>query len=181
MPILSNSIVTRKLTDAEREACNFKTKIVLTDTRTLRFYYRQMPDGRVQIGSRSAVTGADAENPRHLQLLIDGLGRKFPALRGIDIDYSWWGWVDVSHDMMPRIFQPDPKQTIYYALGYGGNGVMYSAQAGRRMAQLVAGKGGALDLPIFSSELPGHGVLTPFRRLGQRAMYHWYYLKDEKL
>jgi taurine dehydrogenase large subunit len=181
MPILSNSIVTRKLTDAEREACNFKTKMVLTDTRTLRFYYRQMPDGRVQIGSRSAVTGADAENPRHLQLLIDGLGRKFPALRGIDIDYSWWGWVDVSHDMMPRIFQPDPKRTIYYALGYGGNGVMYSAQAGRRMAQLVAGKGGALDLPIFSSELPGHGVLTPFRRLGQRAMYHWYYLKDEKL
>jgi glycine/D-amino acid oxidase-like deaminating enzyme len=24
---------------------------------------------------------------------------------------------------------------LYYALGYGGNGVMYSAQAGRRMAQ----------------------------------------------
>jgi len=181
MPILSNSIVTRKLTDAEREACNFRTKMVLTDTRTLRFYYRQMPDGRVQIGSRSAITGADAENPRHLQLLTDGLARKFPALKGIDIDYSWWGWVDVSHDMMPRIFQPDPKRTIYYALGYGGNGVMYSAQAGRRMAQLVAGKGGALDLPIFASELPGHGVLTPFRRLGQRAMYHWYYLKDEKL
>lgn len=181
MPILSNSVVTRPLTDGEREACNFKTKLVLTDTRTLRHYYRQMPDGRVQIGSRSAITGADAENPKHQQLLLEGLYRKFPALRGIQIDYSWWGWVDVSHDMMPRIFQPDPKQTIYYAMGYGGNGVMYSAQAGRRMAQLVAGKGQALDLPIFTSPLPGHGVLTPFRRLGQRAMYRWYYLKDETL
>jgi taurine dehydrogenase large subunit len=180
MPILSNSIVTRKLTDAEREACNFRTKIPLTDTRTLRFYYRLMPDGRVQIGSRSAITGADAENPRHLKLLVDGLHRKFPALKGIDIDYSWWGWVDVSHDMMPRIFQPDPKQRIFYAMGYGGNGVMYSAQAGRRMAQLVAGKGGGLDLPIFASELPGHGLLTPFRRIGQRAMYRWYFLRDEK-
>jgi taurine dehydrogenase large subunit len=58
---------------------------------------------------------------------------------------------------------------------------MYSAQAGRRLAQLVAGKGCELDLPIFTSPLPGHGLLTPFRRLGQRALYHWYYLNDELL
>ena len=179
MPILSNSIVTRPLTPEEKEACNFKTHFVLTDTRTLRHYYRQLPDGRVQIGSRSAVTGADAENPKHLHLLLEGLYRKFPALKGIPLDYSWWGWVDVSHDMMPRIFQPDPAQQIFYAMGYGGNGVMYSAQAGRRMAQMVAGKGGGLDLPIFTSPLPSHGILTPFRRLGQRFMYVWYYLNDE--
>ena len=180
MPILSNSVVTRPLTDDEKEACGFRTCSPLTDTRTLRHYYRFLPDGRVQIGSRSAITGSDAENPKHLALLLRGLYRKFPALEGIDLDYSWWGWVDVSHDMMPRIFQPDPEQQIFYAMGYGGNGVMYSAQAGRRMAQMVAGKGGSLSLPIFTSPLPSHGVLTPFRRIGQRAMYVWYYLKDEK-
>ena len=181
MPILSNSIVTRPLTDEEKEACGFQTCSPLTDTRTLRHYYRFLPDGRVHIGSRSAITGRDAENPKHLELLQKGLYRKFPSLRGIDLDYSWWGWVDVSHDMMPRIFQPDPDKTIYYAMGYGGNGVMYSAQAGRRMAQMVAGKGQGLDLPIFTSQLPSHGILTPFRRLGQRIMYHWYYLDDELL
>ncbi len=181
MPILSNSMVTRVLTDEEREACGFKINSPLTDTRTLRHYYRHLPDGRMQIGSRSAVTGQDAENPKHLEMLQKGLYRKFPALEGIELEYSWWGWVDVSHDMMPRIFQPDPSQKIYYAMGYGGNGVMYSAQAGRRMAQLVAGKGAELDLPIFTSELPSHGVLTPFRRLGQRFMYHWYYWNDEIL
>ncbi|MBA1156850.1 NAD(P)/FAD-dependent oxidoreductase [Microvirga mediterraneensis] len=180
MPVLSNSVVTRPLTAQERDACGFKTRLVLTDTRTLRHYYRLLPDGRVQIGSRSAITGADADNPRHLSLLVEGLYRKFPALRGIKLDYSWWGWVDVSHDMMPRIFQPDPGQKIYYAMGYGGNGVMYSAQAGRRLAQLVAGEP-PIDLPIFRSPLPSHGPLTPFRRIGQRAMYHWYALKDEKL
>lgn len=180
MPILSNSIVTRPLEDDEKEACGFKTGSPLTDTRTLRHYYRYLPDGRVQIGGRSAITGDDAENPKHLELLQKALYRKFPALEGIDLDYSWWGWVDVSHDMMPRIFQPDPKQTIFYAMGYGGNGVMYSAQAGRRMAQMVAGKGGELDLPIFTSPLPSHGVLTPFRRLGQRFMYVWYYVRDER-
>ncbi len=67
-------------------------------------------------------------------------------------------------------------------MGYGGNGVMYSAQAGRRMAQLVAGeKDKAFDLPIFTSPLPSHGLLTPFRRLGQRMAYVWYYLNDEIL
>lgn len=180
MPILSNSIVTRPLTEGEIEATGFRTRMVLTDTRTLRHYYRLMPDGRVQIGSRSAITGADAGNRRHLDVLLEGLWRKFPALRGIDIDYSWWGWVDVSHDMMPRIFRPDPDQSIWYAMGYGGNGVMYSAQAGRRMAQMIAGKGEDLDLPIFTSPLPHYGLLTGFRRLGQRVMYHWYHYRDEK-
>lgn len=179
MPILSNSIVTRPLTEAEKAACGFKVRSPLTDTRTLRHYYRYLPDGRVQIGSRSAVTGRDATNPKHLERLQAGLYRKFPALKGIELDYSWWGWVDVSHDMMPRVFQPDPQQRVFYAMGYGGNGVMYSAQAGRRLAQMIAGKGAGLDLPIFTSPLPSYGVLTPFRRIGQRLMYGWYYLNDE--
>lgn len=189
LPILSNSIVTRPLTAAEREACNFRTTQVITDTRVLRHYYRLMPDGRVQIGSRSAITGNDAPQKKYENLLIGDLHRKFPALTGIQIDYSWWGWVDVSHDMMPRIVQPDPKQTIYYALGYGGNGVMYSAQAGRRMAQCIAGDKGVPELPIFGSKLPFPNVLelvesqafAPFRRLGQSVLYRWYHLKDEAL
>ncbi len=183
MPILSNSMVTRPLTQSELDECGIQTRSPLTDTRTLRHYYRLLPDNRMQIGSRSAVTGRDAENDKHLELLKKGLYRKFPALEGIDLDYSWWGWVDVSHDMMPRIFQPNPEDQVFYAMGYGGNGVMYSAQAGRRMAQLVAGDKSdpAFNLPIFTSPLPSHGLLTPFRRLGQRMAYVWYYLNDEVL
>jgi glycine/D-amino acid oxidase-like deaminating enzyme len=190
MPILSNSLVTRPLTADELAATNFRTTEVITDTRTLRFYYRRLPDNRVQIGSRSAITGADAPNPRHMAVLVNGLHRKFPALRGIDIDHSWWGWVDVSHDMMPRITQPDAAQTVFYALGYGGNGVSFSAHAGRRMAQRIAGQTDtAFELPIYKSPLEYPNVMNlvrsrafaPFRRFGQRALYHWYYLRDERL
>ncbi|GAC1326779.1 MAG: FAD-binding oxidoreductase [Collimonas sp.] len=189
LPILSNSLVTRPLTSAEIDACNFRTTQVITDTRILRHYYRLMPDGRVQIGSRSAITGNDAPQKKYEDSLIADLHRKFPALTGIGIDYSWWGWVDVSHDMMPRIVQPDPNQTIYYALGYGGNGVMYSAQAGRRMADRIAGKKSGSELPIFDSKLPFPNVMemiespifAPFRRIGQRVLYRWYHLKDEVL
>jgi len=190
MPILSNSLVTRPLTPAELEATNFRTTTFVTDTRTLRFYYRKLPDNRVQIGSRSAITGADAPNPHHMQVLINGLHRKFPALKGIQIDYSWWGWVDVSHDMMPRVMQPDPRESVFYALGYGGNGVSFSAHAGRRMAERIAGKRSKVfELPIYDSPLPYPNVFNmvesrafaPFRRFGQRFLYHWYHLRDERL
>ncbi len=179
MPILSNSLVTRPLTGAELEATGFRTHQVITDTRVLRYYYRLLPDNRLQIGSRSAIKGTDAANPKHLHDLTSGLARKFPALRGIEIDYSWWGWVDVSHDMMPRMVQPDPAQKLYYGLGFGGNGVSYSAQAGWRLAELVAGRAAKYPLPLFTGALPGH-VFAPFRRLGQRALYQLYHYRDER-
>ncbi len=179
MPIMSNSIVTRVLDAGELEAIGVQKLSPLTDTRTLRHYYRLLPDNRLQIGSRAAITGKDAANPAHLNGLKEGMARKFPALRGIELDYSWWGWVDVSHDMMPRITGLPDLPGAFYALGYGGNGVMYSAQAGRRMAQLVAGKP-VPNLPIFNSELKHEGWKTPFRRLGQWGLYQLYHYRDER-
>lgn len=190
MPILSNNMVTRVLTPQEREAAGLHSTVFITDTRTLRYYYRLLPDGRMQIGSRSSITGADAPHPKHMQVLLDGLHRKFPALRDVPVEHGWWGWVDVSHDMMPRIVQPDASQSLYYALGYGGNGVSFSAQAGRRMALRIAGKtDAAFELPIYNSELEYPNVFklvrseafAPFRRLGQRFLYRWYHLRDEIL
>ena len=191
MPILSNSVVTRPLTQGELAATNFKSRTFLTDTRTLRFYYRLLKDNRLQLGSRSSVTGADAQDPAHLKLLTDAIARKFPPLTGIKIDYSWWGWVDVSHDMMPRITRPDPAQSVWYAVGYGGNGVSFSTWAGKRLAECVAGKDTGRDvfkLPIYSSPLEYPNMFglvrsqgfAPFRRFGQRFLYKWYWLRDEK-
>ncbi len=191
LPILSNSVVTRVLTDAEMKACNFRSQTFMTDTRTLRFYYRLLKGNRLQLGSRSAVTGADAEDPVHLKLLTDGIARKFPPLAGIQIDYSWWGWVDVAHDMMPRITQPDPAQNVWYAVGYGGNGVSFSTWAGKRLAERVAGQDAGrevFNLPIYNSPLEYPNMFglvrsqafAPFRRLGQHFLYKWYWYQDEK-
>lgn len=190
MPILSNSVVTRPLTAAELQATNFRSATFLTDTRTLRFYYRLLDGQRLQIGSRSAIGGADAQAPKHLKLLTDAIARKFPPLAGIDIDYSWWGWVDVSHDMMPRITRPDPARAVWYALGYGGNGVSFSTWAGKRLAERIAGQDAGREvfrLPIYDAPLEFPNVLgavrsplfAPFRRLGQRVLYRWYAHRDE--
>ena len=190
LPILSNSVTTRVLTAAEIAACNFRSHTFMTDTRTLRFYYRLLPDNRLQLGSRSSITGADAADPGHLKLLTDAIARKFPPLAGIQIEHSWWGWVDVSHDMMPRITRPDPAQTVWHALGYGGNGVSFSTWAGKRLAQRVAGKDGqdaVFKLPIYNSPLEYPNLFNlvrsqafaPFRRFGQYFLYKWYWMQDE--
>ncbi|MDH4480303.1 MAG: FAD-dependent oxidoreductase [Rhodoferax sp.] len=190
LPILSNSVTTRVLTAAEIAACNFRSHTFMTDTRTLRFYYRLLPDNRLQLGSRSSITGADAQDPGHLKLLTDAIARKFPPLAGIQIEHSWWGWVDVSHDMMPRITRPDPAQTVWHALGYGGNGVSFSTWAGKRLAQRVAGKDGndaVFRLPIYASALEYPNLFNlvrsqafaPFRRFGQFFLYKWYWMQDE--
>jgi glycine/D-amino acid oxidase-like deaminating enzyme len=190
LPILSNSVTTRVLTAAEIAACNFRSHTFMTDTRTLRFYYRLLPDNRLQLGSRSSITGADAADPGHLKLLTDAIARKFPPLAGIQIEHSWWGWVDVSHDMMPRITRPDPAQTVWHALGYGGNGVSFSTWAGKRLAQRVVGKDGedaVFKLPIYDSPLEYPNLFNlvrsqafaPFRRFGQYFLYKWYWMQDE--
>lgn len=190
LPILSNSVTTRVLTAAELTACNFRSQTFMTDTRTLRFYYRLLPDNRLQLGSRSSITGADSQDPGHLKLLTDAIARKFPPLAGIEIEHSWWGWVDVSHDMMPRIARPDPAQTVWHALGYGGNGVSFSTWAGKRLAQRVAGKDGGeavFNLPIYNSPLEYPNLFNlvrsqafaPFRRFGQFFLYKWYWMQDE--
>ena len=190
LPILSNSVTTRVLTAAELAACNFRSHTFMTDTRTLRFYYRLLPDNRLQLGSRSSISGADAQDPGHLKLLTDAIARKFPPLAGIALEHSWWGWVDVSHDMMPRITRPDPAQTVWHALGYGGNGVSFSTWAGKRLAQRVAGKDGndaVFQLPIYNSPLEYPNLFNvvrsqafaPFRRFGQFFLYKWYWMQDE--
>jgi hypothetical protein len=94
--------------------------------------------------------------------------------------------------MMPRIARPDPAQSVWYAVGYGGNGVSFSTWAGKRLAERVAGKDAGKEvfkLPIYDSPLPYPNVLglvespafAPFRRFGQRFLYKWYWLRDEKL
>ena len=127
----------------------------------------------------------------HLKLLTDAIARKFPPLAGIRIDHSWWGWVDVSHDMMPRITRPDPQRSVWYAVGYGGNGVSFSTWAGKRLAERVAGQDAGqevFELPIYNSPLPWPNAFNlveaeafaPFRRLGQRFLYRWYAWQDAR-
>jgi len=112
------------------------------------------------------------------------LRQAHPGAR-VDIGHARWGWVDLIHDMLPRITHPDLRRKVWVGLGCGGNRVSISTWVGRRLAERIVGRDAgqqAVQLPIHArlSEAPKlfgsvrSPALALFRRIGQRALYRWY-------
>jgi len=176
LPILSNIMVTRPLTELELQITGLKTHQVTMDTRTLKYYYRLLPDNRILFGGRGAVKGKNQDKAIYKQRLQAALGQCFPVLEKINIDYFWSGWIAAALDDMPHIFS---NNNTAYSLGYCGSGVSFSAQAAYRLAQQIA-KDKVPDLPLYNAPLPKF-PFAQFRRLGQAAYYNYGWLKDKYL
>ena len=176
LPVLSQIIVTKPLTEAQIEAANFITDNVVMDTRALKYYFRKLPDNRILFGGRGAISGKDADDPYFANRLLKVLSNSFPAVEELAIDYSWSGWISISLDDLPHIRQADEKGNVAYSLGYCGNGVSFAVQAGKRLAQWTAGQ--TLPyLPYFNTDLPKF-PFAQFRRLGQWGYFHYGKVSD---
>lgn len=179
LPVLSQIIVTEPLTDEQIAACNWQTNNVVMDTRALKYYYRKLPDNRILFGGRGAITGKGAEDDYYPKRLLSVLKQSFPALRHIQYDYAWAGWICMSLDDIPHIYHDD-KQQVFYAMGYCGAGLSFSAQAGKRLAEKVAEKPLPTllsSLPIFNRHLPKF-PFAPLRRVGQWGYFQYGKVKD---
>jgi len=175
LPVLSQIIVTEPLTDEQIAACNWQTNNVVMDTRALKYYYRKLPDNRVLFGGRGAITGKAANDPYYAQRLLKVLKESFPALSSINYQYAWAGWICMSLDDIPHIYR-NQKEDVFYAMGYCGAGLSFSAQAGKRLAENVA-ENALPDLPIFNRHLPKF-PFAPLRRVGQWGYFQYGKVKD---
>lgn len=178
LPVLSQIIVTESLTQEQLAACNFYSSNVVMDTRALKYYYRKLPDNRILFGGRGAITGEGAKDPYFANRLLKVLQSSFPALAQLKIDYAWSGWICMSLDDIPHVYQ-DKEQQIFYSMGYCGSGVSFSVQAGKRLADKVAEKV-VPDIPIYNSELPTF-PFAPLRRLGQWGYFQYGKFADRYL
>jgi len=176
LPVLSQIIVTESLTDAQIAETNFITDNVVMDTRALKYYFRKLPDNRILFGGRGAISGKDANNPYFANRLLKVFRESFPPLHSIKFDYSWSGWLSISLDDLPHICQADEHGHVFYSMGYCGNGVSFAAQAGKRLAERVAGVE-IPNLPFYTKELPKF-PLAKFRRVGQWGYFHYGKVKD---
>jgi glycine/D-amino acid oxidase-like deaminating enzyme len=177
LPVLSQIIVTEPLTEQQLTEANFLTDNVVMDTRALKYYFRKLPDNRILFGGRGAISGKDADDPYFANRLLNVLKENFPALNDIKYDYSWSGWISISLDDLPHICQADDQENIFYSMGYCGNGVSFAVQAGKRLAERVAGIK-MPNLPYFNQPLPLF-PFAQFRRVGQWGYFHYGKVKDK--
>jgi len=176
LPVLSQIIVTEPLSNAQLADTNFLTDNVVMDTRALKYYFRKLPDNRILFGGRGAISGKDANDPYFANRLLNILRKNFPPLHSITFDYSWAGWLSISLDDLPHICQADDDGDVFYGMGYCGNGVSFSVQAGKRLADRVAGIE-IPNLPFYTKQLPKF-PFAKFRRVGQWGYFHYGKIKD---
>lgn len=175
-PVLSSIIVSRPLNVSEQQYVGLQVNDLVMDTRLLKYYYRLLPDGRILFGGRGAVTGKNASSEQEKQRLLAAMQNTFPTLTDLHADYFWSGWISVALDAMPRVYSPSPG--VFTSAGYCGAGVAFASLAGKRLAELSAGK--ALpELPFYQSGLPKY-PFAPARRLALRALYRWQRLGKAK-
>jgi len=177
LPVLSNIVVTRPMTAAEKAEANLVTSHMMSDTRKLLNYFRRLPDDRILLGNRGPLRPTTTAMEAHRSGMLETIRRKFPALHAIDGDYFWGGWVAITMDSMPHVASAADDAKLHYAMGYNGTGVSAASHAGRRLAERLTGDDKVH--PILSRRLP-RMPFAAFRRLGQAALFSWYRWRDER-
>lgn len=173
IPVLCNIVVTQPLNEVQRRESGLPITDIMADTRAVLNFYRCLPDGRVLLGSRGPIR-ENGDN-LHTRQLLGTIIRKFPALRDIGAEYAWGGWVALTMDCLPHVHTLADEPTVSYSVGYNGSGVSAALHAGHRLAQQM--QGGKPLVDKVSTALP-RVPFPAFRRLGQRAAFAWFAMKD---
>ncbi len=178
LPALSNIVVTRPLTEAERAKLNWTTLLPISDTRNLLFYYRLLPDHRILFGARGGIEDTVGSRASHKDWLMRRLADMFPLLKGIEATHFWNGWVCVPFDKSPHVNSVEGG-TVHYALGYVGTGVALATYCGLLLAHKLMDDDSLQPSPLLARPLPRF-PFPALRRVYQRAMYAVFEMQDRR-
>ena len=178
IPVMSNIVVTRPLTESELAAQNWRTETPCANTRNLLFYYRMLPGRRFLFGARGDTTGKPEDGARMRRYMERRLGEVFPGWAHVEITHSWRGFVCMSLGRTPSIGALPDDPSVFFALGYHGNGVAAAPWAGRKMAQVIGGKEEFSSIPAPMRGLPAAVPFPALRGWYLRAALGYYRLMD---
>ena len=103
------------------------------------FYARQTDDGRVVIGGEDTPGPFDHNDDDLLEKKARRLGLRlqtlFPAME-FQPAYDWAGTFAETKDGLPYIGLLPGRERVYFALGYGGNGITFGMIAARLITDL---------------------------------------------
>jgi glycine/D-amino acid oxidase-like deaminating enzyme len=178
LPALSNIIVTRPLSDAERQAQGWTSHDLAYDSRNLLHYFRLLPDNRFLFGGRGGTDSSDAAAAAYRTYLTQSFHRMFPAWAGVEITHFWRGFVCLAYDLVPYVGPLDDRQTVWTALAYHGNGVAMGTWSGRAAARLMTGRSGKTEVPAIITRRLARFPLPAFRPLYLKGAYLWFNWQD---
>ena len=143
MPALSSILVTRPLTEAERQAQGWTSPLMAYDSRKLLHYFRLLPNGRFLFGGRGGTDASNAGGEAYRDVLTAAFHDLFPAWRNVEITHYWRGFVCLAYDLVPYVAPSTTNKTVWTAIAYHGNGVAMGSWSGRAVARLADKKDGA--------------------------------------
>lgn len=106
-------------------------------------YMRTTKDNRILIGGKDTLYTSAVARDKLLKRKTAALEKSFKALfPSIDFrtDFSWAGTFAGTKDGLPYIDEHPTRKGIYFSLGFGGNGITFSAIAGEMIRDRVLGK-----------------------------------------
>lgn len=139
VPVISNIAVTRPLTAEERARHAWLGDDPVADTRNLLVYLRMLPEGRLLLGMRGDLTGADI-NARTMRAAVSNrIADQFPGWRGIEITHFWRGPICATASYTPSVGPMQGHAGVFHAFGWHGSGVNGAQVGGRLLAEVIAG------------------------------------------
>ena len=136
-------------------------------------YYRLSQDHRMLFGGRVSYSTLMPPNLPHA--MRGKMLKVFPELADTTFEYTWGGFVAITMERTPHLGRIG--RNVFFAQGFSGQGVAFTAVAGKIMAEAVAGQAERLDLlaRLPHTTFPGGRLFrTPTLAL---AML-WYRMRD---
>jgi glycine/D-amino acid oxidase-like deaminating enzyme len=183
LPVQSNIVVTRPLTDAELDAHRWRNACPAGEARNLYVYFRMLPDRRLLLGARGDASGDPQSAERIYEGLRERIATIWPGWRDVAITHRWRGLICFTFGLRPSIgkFPDDPS--VMFGFGYHGNGVNTATWTGRELAYWLAGSNAGdqaepTHLPALVRGLRPRFPVASLRRTYARLGTVYYMLKD---
>lgn len=125
---------------------------ILWNTADPYLYMRNTADGRILVGGRDEEFFSPAKRDklikRKSKQLVGDFKKLFPKLE-FKPEFSWTGVFGATKDGLPYIGEYKKNSGIYFALGFGGNGITFSEIAAGMVRDMLLGKPNK-DAAIFA-------------------------------
>jgi glycine/D-amino acid oxidase-like deaminating enzyme len=177
MPVQSNVMVTRVLTQNEQAAQGWTSTQMAHDTRNLLHYFRLMPDGRFLFGMRGGLRSNERAFHSMRATIRRHFDQLFPAWAEVDAPWFWSGHVCMTRGLTPYVGEIPDQPGMFAGFAYHGNGVAMGSYSGALLADRVLNQQTHRH-PLIMQSKPGFMPGGRLRKLALWPAYLGYGLQD---